>query len=464
VFDFSALTNGITSRGLQYGLLIRIGIAVVVLVLLVVFIKLIWKLFRAFSDKVDVFVKKKVKPFKVKNIQLLDREHLRAFFDFLLWLIKWVVTIALLVFAVPIILSLFEPTRGLASRLFGYILSPLKNFFLAVLGYIPNLISIAVILVISRYSLRLLKFFSQQIATGRLKIHGFYPDWANTTFNILRILVFAFTAAMVFPLLPGADSQAFQGISLLVGFLFSLGSSSAIGNLIAGLVITYMRPFKLGDRIKINDITGFIVEKAPMTTRIRTHKNEFVTLPNMTVLNTSVTNYNSSTEEGQPGLILHADVTFGYDTPCQTIEHLLLTAAAKTEHLEKEPKPFVQLKSLNDFYCVYEINAYTKNVQSMMVIYSNLYRNIQLEFEAAGLDLTAPYYYNVISKEEKHNANEAVPKLQSLGRQAKLVQQPIETAVLQPVGRKTARANDKTTGLGTGSNNNTYLTEGKNDQ
>jgi small-conductance mechanosensitive channel len=406
MFDFSAIDNEIISRGLQYGILIRAGIAVGILVIQVIVIKLLWKLFKVFSNKIGIFVQKKIKPLKVKNVQLLDRNHLRAFFDFLLWLIKWFITIALLVFTVPIILSLFGPTHSLASRLFGYILSPLRNFFIAVLRYIPNMISIAVIIIISRYCLRLLKFFTQQITTGRLKIHGFYPDWANTTFNILRILILAFTVAMVFPLLPGSDSQVFQGISLLVGFLFTLGSSSAIGNLVAGIVITYMRPFKLGDRIKINDITGFVVEKAPMTTRIRTHKNEFVTLPNLTVLNTSVTNYNSSTEQGQPGLILHANVTFGYDTPCETVERLLLTAADKTENLEQEPKPFVQVKSLDDFYCVYEINAYTKNIQVMMATYSALYRNIQLEFDAAGLDLTAPYYYNVVNQSANHKSDD----------------------------------------------------------
>jgi small-conductance mechanosensitive channel len=283
------------------------------------------------------------------------------------------------------------------------------------------MISIAVIIIISRYCLRLLKFFARQIATGRLKIQGFYPDWADTTFNILRILIFAFTAAMVFPFLPGSDSRAFQGISLLVGFLFSLGSSSAIGNLIAGIVITYMRPFKLGDRIKINDITGFVVEKTPMTTRLRTHKNEFVSFPNLTVLNASVTNYNSSTEQGQPGLILHANVTFGYSTPCETVERLLLAAADKTEHLEKEPKPYVQIKSLDDFYCVYEVNAYTKNVQSMMTIYSQLYRNIQAEFDAAGLDMTAPHYCAITKNTAKDtntkDTNEETKPARGRGKQ-----------------------------------------------
>jgi small-conductance mechanosensitive channel len=405
MFDLSEISREIIGQGLRYGFLIRVGIAVAILVLQVFLIKILWKVFYLCNEKVKVFIKKKVKPIKVKKVQLLDKEHLQIFADFVLNLIKWIVAISLLLFSIPIILSLFEPTRGVASKLFSYILAPLKNFFLALLRYIPNIISIAVILLISRYSLRLLKFFAQQIATGKLKLNGFYPDWANTTFNILRMLVYAFTIAMVFPLLPGSDSQSFQGVSLLFGLLISLGSSSAIGNLIAGIVITYMRPFKIGDRIKINDVTGFVVEKAPMTTRIRTHKNEFVTFPNLAVLNASVTNYNTSTEAGQPGLILHADVTFGYDTPLKTIEKLLLTAAEKTPHLEKEPKPFVQVKSLGDFYCVYEINAYTKNVQSIMPIYSDLYRNINLEFEAAGLDLTAPYYYNITTNQDSLNAH-----------------------------------------------------------
>jgi small-conductance mechanosensitive channel len=401
MFELPSWDKEIISLGLRSGLLIRIGIAAGVLIVQIIVIKLLWKLFGALSNKINGFVQHKIKPFKIKNVQLLDKNHLQAFFNLLLRLIRWFITIALLVFTVPIILTLFEPTRGLASTLFGYILTPLKNLFFAVLRYIPNMISIAVIIVVSCYVLRLMKFFARQIAVGRLKIHGFYPDWADTTFNILRIVVIAFTVAMIFPLLPGSDSPVFQGISILVGVIFSLGSSSAIGNLIAGIVITYMRPFKVGDRIKIGDIIGFVVEKTPITTRLRTHKNEFVTFPNLIVLNSSVTNYNSSTEEGQPGLILHADVTFGYDTPCETIERLLFAAADKTEHLEKTPKPFMQVKSLNDFYCVYEINAYTKNVQAIMKIYSDLYRNIQAEFDAAGLDLTAPYYYNVVNQEKK---------------------------------------------------------------
>jgi small-conductance mechanosensitive channel len=395
MFNFFALDQEIIENGLRYGILIRIGIAVAIFIVQILVIKLIWKLFRVFSEKIDIFVKNKIKPVKIKNIQLLNKKHLRIFFEFLLKLLKWIITIALLVFTIPIILSLFEPTRDLASKLFGYILAPLRKFALALLNYIPNMVSIAIIIILSHYIMRLLKFFSRQISSGHLKIQGFYPDWADTTYNVLRILIFAFTVAMVFPLLPGSDSQVFQGVSILVGVIFSLGSSSVVGNLVAGIVITYMRPFKLGDRIKINDIVGFVVEKTPMTTRIRTHKNEFVSLPNQMMMNASITNYNTSIERGQPGLILHANVTFGYDTPWQTVESLLLKAAGKTSRLEAEPPPFVQQTALGDFYCVYELNVCTKDIQAMIETYSELYRNIQIAFDNAGLSLTAPHFYNI---------------------------------------------------------------------
>ena len=392
--EFAGPAREILNMGLQHGLFIRIGIAAVILILQIIVIKLVWKLFGACRKKIDSAVEQKIKPFKIRNVQLLDKDHLRALFDFIGALIKWIITISLLVFTIPLILSLFAPTQELAQALFGYILAPLKNFGIAVLKYIPNIISIVVTIIISRYVLRLLKFFSRQIAAGRLKIQGFYPDWADMTFNILRILVYAFTVAIVFPLLPGSDSQIFQGVSILVGIIFSLGSSSAVGNLIAGIVITYMRPFKAGDFIKINDITGHIIEKNPMTTRVRTYKNEFISFPNLSILNASITNYTSSTENGQNGLIVHLDVTFTYHTPWQTVQELLITAAKKCEYIEDAPAPFVLQKSLLDFYCVYELNAFTKKVDKIPAVYSALNLNIQVEFAAAGLDLTAPHYYS----------------------------------------------------------------------
>jgi small-conductance mechanosensitive channel len=206
------------------------------------------------------------------------------------------------------------------------------------------------------------------------------------------VLLWAFTVALVYPYLPGSDSKVFQGVSVFLGIIFSLGSTSAIGNLVAGLVITYMRPFKIGDRVQIKESTGFVVEKNLMVVRLKTHKNEYVTFPNLLILSSGIINYNTSSDEDEEGLILNAEVTFGYDTPWQTVHEILINAALETGQVLKKPKPFVLQTSLDDFYARYQINCYTKAVDMVPRIYAELYENIQNGFRTAGLDMTAPHY------------------------------------------------------------------------
>jgi small-conductance mechanosensitive channel len=135
-----------------------------------------------------------------------------------------------------------------------------------------------------------------------------------------------------------------------------------------------------------------VVEKSLMVVRIKTHKNEYVTYPNIMVLNSSIINYNTSSDEDEEGLILHADVTMGYAVPWTQVHEILIEAALNTRGIEKNPKPFVLQTSLDDFYAKYQINAYTKDVNNVPRIYSELYENLQNGFKAAGIDLTAPAY------------------------------------------------------------------------
>jgi small-conductance mechanosensitive channel len=208
----------------------------------------------------------------------------------------------------------------------------------------------------------------------------------------MRVLIYAFTIIVIYPYLPGSDSAVFQGVSVFVGIVLSLSSSSAIGNLIAGLVITYMRPFQIGDRIRIGDVVGFVVEKSAIVTRIRTVKNEYVTFPNRTVLNSSIINYNYSSREKEDGLILSIDITMGYTVPWRKVHELLISAASNTPYTQKKPQPFVLQTALDDFYCRYQINVYTKEIGKILAIYSNLYQNIQDVFTEAGIDLNCPHY------------------------------------------------------------------------
>ncbi|GHT61106.1 hypothetical protein FACS1894109_19430 [Spirochaetia bacterium] len=371
----------------------RIGIALGIIGVQGLLIWLVWQIFfKWLNQKVHDWGQKNIKPLNIKKLHLLSTKQILASVEFVLRILKYVVTVFQLFLTLPIIFSLFPVTQHLASTLFGYVLNPLKNIVTGTVHFIPNLITIVIILWVTKYLIRLLKFFATQIEKERLVLPGFYADWAQPTFNILRVLVYAFTVVVIYPYLPGSGSAVFQGVSVFVGIIFSLGSSTAIGNLIAGLVITYMRPFKIGDRIQFKDTTGFVVEKSLMVVRIKTHKNEYVTYPNMMVLNSSIVNYNTSSDEDEEGLILYADVTMGYAVPWTRVHEILIEAALKTTGIQKTPKPFVLQTSLNDFYAKYQINAYTKNVDKVPKIYSELYENLQNGFTAAKINLTAPAY------------------------------------------------------------------------
>ncbi|MDR1277822.1 MAG: mechanosensitive ion channel family protein [Treponema sp.] len=371
----------------------RLGIALGIIALQALIIWIFWRhIFRVITKKVIERLGGKIKPFMIKKIRLLSTKQIISLAVFGIKIIKYIVTVFQLLFTIPLVFSLFPHTRDLAATLFGYIFTPFRNIIIGTIEYIPNLITIVVIIIVTRYALRGLKFLTIQIERGKLVIPGFYADWANPTFNILRVLLFAFTVAIIYPYLPGSDSRIFQGVSVLVGIIFSLGSRSASGNLVAGLVVTYMRPFKIGDRIKINDVTGFVVEKTLMVIRLKTHKNEYVTFPNMMILNSSVVNYHTSFDEDEEGLVLYAGITFGYATPWQTIHEILINAALATSHVLKKPQPFVLQTAMDDFYARYQINCYTKEVDLVPRIYSELYQNIQNGFHAAGLDMTAPEY------------------------------------------------------------------------
>jgi small-conductance mechanosensitive channel len=371
----------------------RIVLALIILVVQILAIWLIWHFFFAWlAKKIMGWGRQNIKPLSIKKVKLLTTANILNIITFLLKIAKYLVTAFQLFITLPIIFRLFPQTRPIADQLFGYILNPLKNIFFGAVGYIPNLFAIVIILWVMRYSLRALKFFTVQIEKGRLVINGFYADWAQPTFNILRVLVYAFTVVMIYPFLPGSGSPIFQGVSVFVGIIFSLGSSTAIGNIVAGLVITYMRPFKIGDRIQVNGVTGFVEEKSLVVIKLRTHKNEFVTFPNMMILSSSIINYSFSADEEKVGLIIHADVTMNYQVPWRQVEEIMINAALKTPGLEKEPRPWVLQLGLEDFYARYQINAYTHEDARTPALYTALYQNLQDGFADEGIDLTAPTY------------------------------------------------------------------------
>ena len=291
------------------------------------------------------------------------------------------------------VLGLFPWTRAVSYALLGYIVSPARTVARAFVGYLPNFLFVIFIALMIRGAIRLVKLFFHQIEEGKIVFKNFPAEWADPTYKIVRLLLVAFGLVVAFPYLPASDSAAFTGVSVFAGVLFSLSSSSAISNAIAGVVLTYTGAFRIGDRVKLGEAFGDIIETSMLATRVRTIKNEDVTIPNSLVLGGAMTNFSRQAKE--QGLILHTSVTIGYDAPWRTIHGLLIDAALATPHILATPKPFVWQTALNDFYVTYEINAYTANVRDMIDTYAVLHANIQDKFFAAGVEIMSPHYTSI---------------------------------------------------------------------
>lgn len=347
-------------------------------------------LFRKLKVRIQKLKDTRLKPISIQNYELLDTQRQVNLLIFLSNLLRYVIMLLQLLITVPLLFAIFPQTKGLAYQIFSYIWNPIKNILVGIVDYIPNLFAILIICFAVKYLVRLVHYLSREVEAGRLKFGGFYPDWAMPTYHIIRFLLYAFMIAMIYPYLPGAKNGVFQGISVFVGLIISLGSSTVIGNVIAGLVITYMRPFKLGDRIQLNDTTGNVIEKTPLVTRIKTPKNEVVTIPNSFIMSSHTVNYSASAREY--GLIIHSEVTIGYDVPWRQVHQLLIEAALNTPGVIDDPRPFVLETSLSDWYPVYQINAYIREADKLAQIYSDLHHNIQDRFNEAGVEIMSPHY------------------------------------------------------------------------
>ncbi len=302
----------------------------------------------------------------------------------------WIVVLGLVQTYVAIVLRFFPSTKYTSYRLTNWLFSELASFGKTCVGYVPNLLLIALICLLTSYLINLNQYVFQEISNERLTIRGFYADWAEPTAKLVRVLIIAAAAIVVFPYLPGSESPAFKGISVFLGVLLSLGSTSAVAHGVAGTILTYMRAFQVGDFVRIGNDVGEVIEKTLLVTRICTQKNELVTIPNSTVLGGVVVNY--SAEARHKGVIFHTTVTIGYNAPWRQVHDLLISAALATGDVLHEPVPFVLQTALNDFYVAYELNAYTAKPKNMQSIYSALHQNIQDKFNEAGVEINSPHY------------------------------------------------------------------------
>jgi len=350
---------------------------------------LVW-LLRKLNAVIESRYKARIHALHIQSLEFIRAERILSALKSAVKFIRLFLIFVLLYFYLDVVLSLFPWTRLLAANLFGYALVPLRTMGKGLLKHIPNLIFIVIFVIIMRYVLKAIQMFFTAIESETIKFAGFDKDWAKPTYKAVRLLMIVFAAVVIYPHVPGSDSPAFKGISIFLGVMFSLGSSSAISNIIAGYTMTYRRAFKLGDRIKVDDITGDVTEMRLLVTHLRTIKNEEIIIPNSKILNSEVVNYNTFARER--GLILHTTAGIGYEVPWRQVEAMMKMAAERTPGLLREPEPFVLQKALGDFAVTYELNVYVDDPHGMAQIYSELHKNILDAFNEYGVQIMTPAY------------------------------------------------------------------------
>jgi len=348
-----------------------------------------------FKKKINPFIINKgredFKGIKFRNYTLLTPARLLHIGFFFSKISMYAILLFSFYISITLLFSIYPGTRSFALTLLHGVLDPFLSIIKSFIAYIPNLLRIIVIVAVTHYFVKFLKFISREIGAERIVIQGFYPDWAHATFNLLRFLSYAFMVILVFPLLPDSETAVFRGVSVFLGVLFSLGSTTVISNVVAGMVLTYMRSFKLGDRVKVGEVLGDVVEKTPFAVRIKTSKKEVVTVPNGTLLSSNVVNFSTSGDE-KSGVILYMSVTVSYDVPLRQAIELLTQAALKTENVLNNPTPFVLVKNLGNTATELELNIYTNEPEKQPSIFSGLNANIRTLFEQSGISLVTPMF------------------------------------------------------------------------
>jgi len=357
--------------------------------LIIIFI-LINRLYHRLVQKIEISKTDEVTGKRPGKNPFLQSKLWKRTARLLLNIFRWFLLIFIIIVVLPFALRILPATAMIAEQLIELVITPLSAFWFWLVTNQNNFAVIFIIILVTYILIRIVGAIFNEIGKGDFRIKGFEPEWAPFTRKILSFLMVVAAVIIAYPYIPGSDSEGFKGITIFLGALVTISSASAVSNIVSGVIQTYTGAFKVGDVVKIGDITGVVIEKRLLTTRVRTFKNETVSIPNSGVINANVVNY-SALARGK-GLILYTTVTIGYDVPWQQVHQLLVAAALATQDVLESPKPFVLQTSLNDFNVSYQLNCYTQNPLRMIKTYSALHANIQDQFNQAGVEIMSPAY------------------------------------------------------------------------
>ncbi len=351
---------------------------------------LVVKLRNWLPDRVGKLVESRVVGVQEATNDMVRGSAVAGLVQYALRMIMLLILIVLLYYYLSLVLLSFAETGPFAELLITYVTDPILGVLLGFISYLPNFVAIAVIAALTRFLIKGARLFFENVEVGAITLKNFEATWIWPTFNIIRVILVLVAIVISFPYIPGSDSAAFQGLTILVGVMVSLGSNSVIANLLAGVFVIYRRSTNIGDRIKIGEHVGDVVQIKLMETHIKSIKNELISIPNAQLLNSEVINY-SSKIDGR-GLLLHTTVGIGYEEPQEKIEAMLIKAAHLTAGLKKSPEPFVLWTALADYAINYQINAYTTRGSSLPKMLSDLHRNIVTVFNENNVQIMTPSY------------------------------------------------------------------------
>ena len=287
------------------------------------------------------------------------------------------------------VLRRFPYTRPWGESLREMLLSLGATAGRKVVDALPQLFVVLLILLITRFLAKLAAIFFEAVEQGRLTLTWMHPDTAAPTRRIVVALLWVGSLVVVYPYLPGSQSEAFKGVSVFVGLIISLGSTGVMNQLLSGLMITYSRAVKVGDFVKVANVEGTVTELGTLAARVTTPRNEEITIPNSLVLSDATTNYSRNSEQG---VFTSTGVTIGYDTPWRQVHALLQLAASRTEGIRADPKPVVMQAGLEDFYVNYRLLVAVEQPNRRFRILAALHANIQDAFNEFGVQIMSPHY------------------------------------------------------------------------
>ena len=335
-------------------------------------------------------VKARIESMPQGTLQFIQRKQLQDALTATLRGVYRLLLVVLLYLWLEFVLGQFPWTRWISDDLLTFVTDPLVRIGTSIVDYLPSLLFLIVLGLITRYGLRLIKLYFAAVERGRATLPNFDTAWSLPTYKLIRILVIGIALVMAYPYLPGSGSEALRGISVFAGLLLSLGASAAVGNVIAGYFNIFGRVFRVGDVIQVGDVTGAVTQIRLLTTRVRTIKNEEVTVPNSMIVSSHLVNYSALAQT--QGLILHTEVGIGYEVPWRQVHALLEEAARRTLDVSREPAPFILQRMLGDFAVVYQLNVYTSTAQGMAGTYSLLHQHILDVFNEHGVQIMTPAY------------------------------------------------------------------------